>query len=1745
MPISLRPVHLIFALFFSVNSLINAPAYAQNFLLPDTEQAAAEFETYLKAQWSTKGNNAKGWRSRADAAMKDNDPRAATGFYASAAVLDPDNADSWLQLARAYLAIQTQNYSEQYRFRNSATSAAYLAYKRAQNDSLKAAALATLGQSFAARSIWRPAIESYRASLALQDNADIRVIFDQMVAEHGFRMLDYTVDSDSATPRICVQFSEALAPGRIDFAKFVSLNGEDPAGVRAEGSQLCVDELLHGRRYTLRIREGLPSAVGEDLPKSVDLTIYVRDRKPAVRFTSNRYVLPRSGQQGVPVIAINTKSVKVELYRIGDRQLADEVLDGTFGQQVHGYEAQQLENNRGEKLWTGEMPVKTALNEEVTIAFPIDELLPDLKPGLYIMTGQPAEAANEYAERATQWFVVSDLGLMAMNGVDGVHGFVRSLSDAQAKQDVEVRLLARNNEVLATATTDENGYVRFDAGLARGKGGLSPALLVAREVNGDYGFLDLTRAAFDLSDRGVGGRQTPGPLDAMLFTERGVYRPGETVYLTALLRDQLGKAAHGVPLTLKILRPDYVEFRRELLQDGGDGGRSLSLTIPAAAMTGTWRVSAHADPDGAAIGEAAFLVEDYTPERLEMTLVPAAEVMTGEDGVEIAVNGRYLYGAPASNLVLEGEVTVSESKTGRKGYEAYTFGLDDENFSSQRQPLQDLPLTDEQGAATLLAKLPVLAQTTQPLQARIAVRMREPSGRVLAETVELPVRPAKPTIGVKPEFSGNHAGEGTGDKAFDIVVLDRDGNPAEMKELTWELVRLEQRFQWYNRDGRWDYETVTYVRKVANGTVDVDAGPARITVPAGYGRFRLEVTAAGNQALPASHSFYSGWYVAEGSETPDILDVALDKPAYKTGDVVQVKISPRMAGEAIVSIVSDRVIATKTVPVSESGAAVSFETDESWGPGAYVLAQLYRPMDSGAKRMPSRAIGVKWIGFDSADNTIGISLDLPEKQRPNRALTIPVQLAGLASGETAQVTIAAVDLGILNLTDYETPEPDTYYFGQRRLSMELRDLYGRLIDGMQGVRGTIRSGGGGVPFGLAMQGRPMNAEPLAFYSGVIQVGEDGKAEVSFNIPAFDGTLRVMAAAWSAGKLGHATKDVIIRDPLVIQGTPPKFLIVGDTSELHLSIRNVEGAEGDYELSALTDGVISIPEADATQSFALKPDERKDIALPLSGDAIGNASIEVLLSGPEGQVITRGYALQVKPAAPNVTRRSVQTLAANNGSLRVTADLVADLIPETARVTISAGPAASLDVPGLLLALDRYPLGCAEQTVSRALPLLYHNEIADSFGLAGDEGAKQRIQAAIGRLALLQDSSGSFGLWSPSGYDLWLTAYVTDFLTRAQEGGYRIRSTVLESALDRLKNAVNYAGEFESGGEELAYALYVLARSGRAVVGDLRYYTDEKLENFATPLAQAQLGAALAMYGDKDRAERAFSVALRSLQPEPEPKFSAYRSDFGTSLRDGAAMLTLVSETRTLADSKAELLDLVNRRRASKSGTSTQENAWLLLAAKALIDESRDLTIEVDGASQTSPVQRVIGAGDISDKPFVLKNLADRPIGATVIVSGASVTPEPAASAGFTIDRRVYTTSGEEVSLVNAKQNDRFVVVLKVSETEAKLGHIIVEDRLPAGFEIENPSLVKGSDISAFSWLGNPADPLHTSFRDDRFQAAFSEIRRDKSTPANFTMAYVMRAVTPGEYTHPGAYVEDMYRPERFARTEPGKVKIAR
>jgi uncharacterized protein YfaS (alpha-2-macroglobulin family) len=465
--------------------------------------------------------------------------------------------------------------------------------------------------------------------------------------------------------------------------------------------------------------------------------------------------------------------------------------------------------------------------------------------------------------------------------------------------------------------------------------------------------------------------------------------------------------------------------------------------------------------------------------------------------------------------------------------------------------------------------------------------------------------------------------------------------------------------------------------------------------------------------------------------------------------------------------------------------------------------------------------------------------------------------------------------GILNLTNYKPPAPDDYYLGQRRLAAEVRDLYGQLIDGMQATRGQIRSGGDAS---AELQGSPPTQPPVTLYSGIVRVGSDGRAEVAFDIPEFAGTVRLMAVAWSKDKVGHGTADVTVRDPVVLTATLPRFVLSGDRTAMQLDLDNVEGAAGDYRVSVAADGPVQLG-ATAPQTLRLGTHERNRLAVPLTASGTGIASLKVDIAGPGDFSLQRTYALAAKPANRTLARRTVRTIAAGE-SLTLSGDMFADLVPGTGSVAVSVGPATALDVATLLKALDRYPFGCSEQIASRALPLLYVNELAAETQLALDNGVDQRIRDAIDRLLARQGSNGAFGLWSVGGDDAWLDAYVTDFLTRARERGFTVPDTAFKLALDRLRNFVSNAAEpAKNGGRDLSYALYVLARNGVAPVGDLRYIADTKLGDIATPIAKAQLAGALGLLGDQVRAERVYAAALTALVP---PRSEIGREDYGSS-----------------------------------------------------------------------------------------------------------------------------------------------------------------------------------------------------------------------------------------------------------------------
>lgn len=1676
------------------------------------DQARALGRTYL-----AQGLGSDDLRAAALAAEQSGDLQTAAQLYAAAAAAG-DSAADWAGFARM-TARQAVGAGYQARQQQEIALSAHInAYLRAGPDGLRHDILTSMAQTLERLEDGRRALAAVRMAQKVQPRDDTAATLTRLEGIFGFRVEEHEVQSDLATPRICVRFTEDLAEGGLDYTPFVQLPEPGLTVEPGEWRSLCVAGFAHGQRTSFTLRSGLPAADGQVLTKPVTITAYVRDRAPRAQFAGRAYVLPASGGAAVPVETVNTTRLDLDLYTITDRNLISAMRESYFAQQIEAWQTSDFTSGMAERVWRGQADVEQQINQTVTTRLPLDEALKGRGAGLYALRAS-VPGADPYASPAAwQWFVVSDLGLTTFSGADGLHVVARSLADASAKPGARVELLSRSNRVLGTAQTDAQGIARFDAALALGTGGAQPALVVVSQGEDDIAFLSLADPAFDLSDRGVAGRAAPPPIDVFLTTDRGAYRAGETIFATALARDGQAQAIAGLPMTAVLKRPDGVEYSRSRIDDQL-GGYVFALPVAATAPRGAWRIEVLADTEAAPLASAQVLVEDFLPERIDFDLsLPDTPLALG-DAPRLDLAARYLFGAPGAGLAGEGDVVLRAAK-GLEAWPGYRFGRADQPFDTRLESISPFT-TDDSGAASVLAALPNITDPGQPLEAVLRLRLAEGSGRPVERSLTRALEPAGVMIGIKPGFADVLPENSTAE--FDVIALQASG--LVDVPVKWRLDRIETRYQWFSLQGRWNWEPVTTRVRLAEGTAQTGTAPVPLSMPVQWGEFELTLERDAGPFVATSVRFSAGWYApADAARSPDTLELSLDKPAYRAGDTAILRIVPRAAGTALVSVLSDRVVHMQAVEVAEGENLVPLAVTDDWGAGAYVMASVLRPMDVAAGRNPARAMGLAHASVDPGARKLDVALDAPAESDPRAPLTATLRVTGVATGERAYATVAAVDQGILNLTAYQPPDPSAHYFGQRRLGVGLRDLYGRLIDGMNGAAGIVRSGGDA---GLAarLQAPPPTEELLAYFTGPVEIGPDGTAQVSFDMPGFNGSVRLMAVVWSQGAVGQADTQVLVRDPVVVSASLPRFMAPGDDSRLLLEITHASGPTGRMGLDVTAQGITL---GTVASGVDLTEGGKAVLEVPVRANADGLAEISVALTTPEGRVLRKTLALPVQTNDPEIARTTQVDLAPGQ-ELTLGDDVLAGLHLGTARATVSAGAAARFNSAGLLAALDAYPYGCSEQITSRALPLLSVAPMAREMGLAGADTIGTRIDQTLAQLLLNQTTEGGFGLWSAAqGGDLWLDAYVTDFMSRARAQGHAVPQTAMRAALDNLRNRVNYAGDFESGGGDLAYALLVLAREGAAAVGDLRYYADVKSQSFSTPMGLAQLGAALAMYGDQPRADalmaRASALALAAREDG-----QIWRDDFGTVVRDRAAVLALASEVGSTAINRAGLIDALAGRPADP--LSTQEAAWMLMASAFA---GRD-GLTVNEEAPDGPLGRMLRPGD---RPLVLRNTGAMAQPVLVTSYGVAQVPEPEGGNGYAIARRYYTLEGQAADPAMVKAGTRLVAVLEITPFDAGEARLMVADPLPAGFEIDNPALLDSARLTGLEWLEVETDVTHSEFRQDRFLTAI-----DRQSGDAFRLAYMLRAVSPGSYHHPAASVEDMYRPAYRAQTGAGRVTV--
>ncbi|MEO1553598.1 MAG: alpha-2-macroglobulin [Pseudomonadota bacterium] len=1575
----------------------------------------------------------------------------------------------------------------------------------------------------------------------------------QSEGETRFSYVRYAPDTSDSLPKACLVFSEPLDPD-IDYSIYAPMDGEVDVAYSVNGEQLCLSGLSFATSYTLTLTEGLPDEDGVELGREEEVQISFEDRPPYVGFSGSGVILPREDADGLAIETVNVDRVTIKVSRVNDRALAfKSITQGVESQQgrysyVYGNENP---SDLASEVWSGTMEIANIKNAPVVTVFPLPDVIETLQPGAYYIELSDAIELDRYEgppASAKRWVMLTDLALTAYRSESGLDVTLRSLQDGRVMPNAQVQLIARNNEVLGEAATGVDGRVSFNPELLAGTGTLAPKIILASGLKGDTAVLDLSRAPVDLSELNTGGRVTPGDVDAYLYTERGIYRPGETVHITAMMRDRAGRAIADRNGTLITYRPNGMEAFRVRFAVAEAGALQRDIELPRGAARGVWRSVLEIDGLGQA-GSVSYSVEDFVPQRIAVELdVEDAPFLPGDDARDIDVTARFLYGAPGAALTVQSQARM-EVDPNPFGYDGFNWGRHDGSF---REQLIDLPDRTTDGAGQTLVRVAPGNRGRNaevPLRLNTVVSVLEPGGRAVNESVRIPYRPRDLYLGIKPSFDSRLAYEEDG--SFEIAALNARGE-GRVEDLRWKILEINYHYDWYREDGRWKWRRSRTVRTVNEGGLRTQDGAGMITVSGlDWGAHELVIEAEDGSS--ASRGFHVGWggdVSGDGVEAPDRVEVVVDEQQIVSGRPAALTIIPPYDGEAQIVVATDRILSIETRQVQASGTPITLPVSDEWGEGAYVMVNVYTPRDPVVQSKPRRAVGVGYVPVNMENRTFNVEIEAPELIRPGRDETITVSVSG-GPREKAFVTLAAVDEGILRLTKFSSPDPTDWFFGKKALGLSLYDDYGRLLDPNLGLPAEVRTGGdqlGGE--GLSV----VPTQTVSLFSGIVEIGRGGEVDIDFKVPEFNGELRLMAVAWSANGLGAADQSMTVRREAPVDLIVPRFLAPGDEAVATISIDNVELPDGEFSANFAAPEPLTVPAAEFTKT--VPSGARVDEGVRFSADGSGISDLTLSVSGPENYSVVRNYQIETRSAFLPVTNVD-RALMEEDQTYAPEMSLFDGFVPGTARMTVSFS-SLPLDPNALYNSLARYPYGCTEQTISRALPLIYAEQLIEDGARDNQPVARDRVQAAVSRVLNRQSENGAFGLWrAGDGYaSPWLGAYTTDFLYRAKEQGYEVPQAALDRAYQSLRAIAQgdawrvygyqtdvYEGRYHEDTEKklmqraAPYALYVLARAGRADVSRLRYLHDRELNDIQSPLAKAHLAAALSYMGDRSRAFSAFTAAEEALGYDNSGDY------YQTPLRDLSGVLALAAEGG-LNDHVARLAEQLGQDTPDPDRLTTQEKAFMLLAVGSLSQED-GLRLDVDGLGRNSDNDR---------RYFVTPEQVERGVSfrlrrgssamfRTVMVTGSPERAPQPASEKLSVSKRLRTMQGARVDLGDLTQGDQLVVTLTLSPRERRNNPVILADLLPAGFEIE--TILRPADGNrefgpdgVFAWVGDIDSAETAEARDDRFIAAIDVIDEAR------TLAYVVRAVTPGTFTMPGVVAEDMYRPDVFARSAATEITIA-
>ncbi len=1561
--------------------------------------------------------------------------------------------------------------------------------------------------------------------------------------ETKFQNTGWKIDEAQSSPRACLQFNLPLnTDDNLKVVDYIRIEPEAKITTKIIDQSVCLSGLEFSKDYKVTMLTGLTAANGKALLADKSIDISFGDRPAHIAFAGNGVILPRIGAQGIAIETTNISDLEIEVFRVGDRMIARRRPDSgqaiEEGDYYYGYDNVATEVR--ETVWKGSLSIDGSPNTVTTTVFDLASAIGEIKPGAYVIEAvrKRVDEDDYRPARAWRWIISTDLAFTTYQSPSGLDATVRSINTAKAMNAIRVDLVAQNNEILGRAATDRQGRVHFDTQLLKGKGNLRPRMLMAYGINGDYALLDFNRSPLDLSAFSIGGRKAAKTIDAYVFSDRGVYRPGETANITAMLRDTKAHAIFGRVGQVRFLKPGGQEFRKVRFETLHEGTLLHAFVVPKSAPRGMWRAVVEVDGIGQ-VGAIGFDVQDFVPQKLKVEVDIDAAPLRVDEIRPLEISAQFLYGANGADLQGEAEARIRVEPNPFPNMKGYTFGLAEKSFREEFISLGG-GLTDEKGILQLDMSLKeAQLSTMKPLRAEITAGVSEPGGRYVQTSTRIPVRTKDVYIGIKPKFDRRPARNKSA--GFNIKAVDWSGALTEM-EVEWTLVKEDYHYNWYRRNGRWQYRYDMTDVEIAKGVADISANDgADIERTLDWGRYRLIVKGR-DVNISSSYQFWVGWGGTSANNAPDQIQMGAPTIDVGSGDLVKLSINSPYSGIGELVIADQEVRSITTVTIPKGGSEISVRMPNNIGSGVYALLSVYTPRSADKRPVPRRAVGITYMNADTSTQKLDVKLSAPEVVKPRQTQNIRVDFDNIPRGERVFLTLAAVDEGILQITKYKSPDPQAFYFARKAMPLTVRDDYARLLNPNLGEPTLARSGGD------TLGGEGLTAAPIkvvSLYSGLVDVS-GGKVSVPVELPDFNGKLRLMAVAWSRSAVGSDVSPLIVRDAVPAVLSLPRFLAPGDKAFATISVDNVGGVAGDYDLSLTSNGVLSVK--NASDKLRLDKGQRKLVTREISTNQTGISSVELAVRGPRGYNVSSSFDIQTRSAFLPISKMVTAPMEAG-ATYSLNPDILQGFDHSSVDVNVSFSRTPGLDPTAYATAVSRYPYGCSEQTVSAAMPLLYAHELGGVPGI-NEADAKFNLQVVVDRLINRQSSDGSFGLWRANDRYArpWLGVYVTDFLLRAKEKDYVVSQDVIDKSLNALSSitkmprwpSLNYLYDYEVDtierryarqAEAAAYAHYVLAKNGKGKLKDMRYFSDNHAEKLRSSMSWAHLATALSMMGDERRAGQAYVRALALVDKNVDHDY------YQSPTRDASGILAMIVETGQNAYLEAAQTAF-QKHLKEPNQLNTQAKAQVIFAIRALLKDSEPVDISAQNAKMTinSGVTKThLYASDLVITPEFTNN-SDKQVWRSVMISGTPLKAPLAVNAGFEVTKRIQKMDGSLANLNNIKQGERYIVKVSFKSTKSRSGLAVLADLLPAGMEIEailEPGETAYNNVSDLSVFQT------SEMRDDRMVAATKTYGRK-----TYRIAYLIRAVTPGDFVWPGAVVQDMYREQDHAISEATRVQIS-